>query len=162
MWETIIPSGSPLCSCRTTRSVMFYSLHILTMSFNTYAPLFILTEPGTTSLISFWNCNSRIEGVLLVVISTDGSLYFASSYSSSIWLQGIRVLISSCSNSLMSLSFSLLNSFGMLFPPTVTNSLTLNSIFQFPLLLSSLFLLNLFFLVVQVFFSQPNAFSYHN
>lgn len=41
-WQTIIPSGTPLCSCNNTKSEILLVKHKLTKSFRTYAPLFIL------------------------------------------------------------------------------------------------------------------------
>ncbi len=54
IWEKIIPSGSPLCSCKIIKSVKSYFYTISTISFSTYAPLFIRTAFGIKRAISWF------------------------------------------------------------------------------------------------------------
>ena len=82
MWLTTRPSGSPLCSCTTTRPVKSLLLHSSTRSGSTCArvdpPAALIS--GFTSLT---NCVRRDDGSRDVVTKTLGSRSFARAYSSS-------------------------------------------------------------------------------
>ena len=111
-WQTTIPSGSPLVSWKTMRSVKSEVLQTSTSSSTLWVPLLILVELGTISFISLANCLSRLDGLRDVVTQTLGSLHPASPYSSSMWLVLPACLASSWSISPLSLSYPARSSVG--------------------------------------------------
>ena len=111
-WETIKPSGSPLVSCKIMISVKLLACDILTRSFKTYPPRLILIEFGVIIFISFWNWTSLWLGSLEVVIKILGSLYFASSYSSSMAVLAAIVWSSPRFAEWIAWSFSFFHSLG--------------------------------------------------
>lgn len=94
-WDTIIPSGSPLCSWNSTMSVKSFLFASYTSSLVTVCPLFMRIELGITRLISFMNWINLEEGCREVVINSLGSRKCQLLYSSSMLVRAINVFSSS-------------------------------------------------------------------
>ena len=83
-WETVSEVGTPLCSCRTSRSVMPARCEPSTRCGRTALPLLRRTESGKSRRSSLENWASRLDGERDVVMSNFGSIIPApAEYSSS-------------------------------------------------------------------------------
>ena len=116
MWLTTRPSGSPLCSCTTTKSVKSLLLHSSTKSGSTCAPRLIRRLVGISSFTSLTNCVRRDDGSRDVVTKTLGSRSFARAYSSSALAPFAAVDASSSAISLRKLASAFRSSVGMTLP----------------------------------------------